>query len=184
MTRPPEKRLLGAFWLGLMLALGAVAYKALEGFPYPRTPRTCSAQCMHIQVKGLGKADGVYNVASFTRLGDFLALLGKHPSSLEKDMFLEDWTCLDFSDPAGNTGPKLSPVRESVKYLMGHPMDLNRAGIRDLMLLPGIGPGLARKVVQERRRKGLFQSPEDLARVKSLPRKTLDRLRGLVGVQG
>lgn len=179
-----EKGLDGAFWLGLILALGAVAHGHLGGAGDPGPRMECRGECIHIQVKGLEKADGIYSVVSSTRLGEFLGMLGKSPTTPWENVFLEDWTCLQFLDPEGKKAPKIGPVRESVKYLLGHPMDLNRAGVRDLMLLPGIGPGLARKVVQERRARGPFQSPEDLSRVRSFPRKTLEKLKGLVGAQG
>lgn len=184
MKKPLGKGLNGAFLLGLILALGAAAFPGLEGSQGSRPQSPCHGQCIHIQVKGLAKAEGIYTVAPLTRMGDFLAMLGKPAGTAGEDVFLENWTCLDFPDPEGKGAPRAAPMRESVKYLLGHPMDINRAGIRDLVLLPGIGPALAKKVVQERRARGPFGSPEDLSRVKSIPRKTLEKLRGMVGVQG
>lgn len=181
---PGSKGLEGALYLGLILALTA----ALSGFwGGPRRPsleKDCLGECIYVQIRGLEKAEGVYKVPRLTRLGDFLAVLGTHPVASWGNMFLEDWTCLDFPDPAGKAAPRLVPVRESVKYLLGYPMDLNRAGVRDLLLLPGIGPGLAKRIVQERRAKGEFASPDDLSRVKGISRKTLERIRNMVGVEG
>ncbi len=170
--------------MALITALVATILPELEGSSYPRPERECFGQCMYVQVKGLGKADGVHSVDRLTRLGDFLASLGHNAQGPVKDVILEQWSCLDFQSLEGNGAPSIGQMRESDKFLLGFPMDLNRAGVRDLLLLPGIGPGLAKRVVQERRQRGGFQSPEDLSRVKSIPRKTLERIQSMVVVQG
>ena len=44
-------------------------------------------------------------------------------------------------------------------------INVNKADAARLQLLPGIGPGIARRVVHVRRRIGRFASPADLERV-------------------
>lgn len=52
------------------------------------------------------------------------------------------------------------------------PLELNRASVDQIARLPGIGPALARRIVQERERQGRFESPEGLRHVYGLgPRK-------------
>jgi competence ComEA-like helix-hairpin-helix protein len=49
---------------------------------------------------------------------------------------------------------------------------INRASAGDLEALPGIGPALARRIVEEREKSGPFRSPRDLLRVKGIgPKK-------------
>lgn len=49
---------------------------------------------------------------------------------------------------------------------------INRASARDLEALPGIGPSLAKRIVEERESGGPFHSPRDLLRVKGIgPKK-------------
>jgi competence ComEA-like helix-hairpin-helix protein len=49
---------------------------------------------------------------------------------------------------------------------------INRASGRDLEALPGIGPSLAKRIVEEREKSGPFRSPRDLLRVKGIgPKK-------------
>ena len=45
------------------------------------------------------------------------------------------------------------------------PLDLNRASVEDLCLVPGIGESLAREIVNYRRSKGGFRSLEELKNV-------------------
>ena len=44
-------------------------------------------------------------------------------------------------------------------------IDVNTAGVAELERLPGVGPTLARRIVEYREAHGAFVSPEDLTRV-------------------
>jgi competence ComEA-like helix-hairpin-helix protein len=57
------------------------------------------------------------------------------------------------------------------------PLDPNRAGAEALVALPGVGPVLARRIVEERERSGPFRGPDDLLRVRGIGPATLNRLR-------
>jgi competence ComEA-like helix-hairpin-helix protein len=49
---------------------------------------------------------------------------------------------------------------------------INRASARDLEALPGIGPALAKRIVEEREKAGPYRSPRDLLRVHGIgPKK-------------
>jgi competence ComEA-like helix-hairpin-helix protein len=62
------------------------------------------------------------------------------------------------------------------------PLDLNHATLGELARLPGVGPGLAQRILEERQRRGRFDSPEALRRVVGLGPKKLAALRDLVTV--
>lgn len=70
----------------------------------------------------------------------------------------------------------VSPPREAGK------VDLNTAGLEELQALPGIGPALARRIVEHRREHGPFRRVEDLLEVKGIGEKSLLRFRDLVMV--
>ncbi len=72
------------------------------------------------------------------------------------------------------------PPGEGARQGADGPVDLNRAGIGELARLPGVGPSLARRIVEERERGGAFDSPEALRRVYGLGPRKLIALRGLV----
>jgi competence protein ComEA len=57
------------------------------------------------------------------------------------------------------------------------PVDLNRAGPEELQTLPGIGPALAERILESRKREGPFRSAEDLLRVRGIGPATLARFR-------
>lgn len=62
-------------------------------------------------------------------------------------------------------------------------LDLNRATAEDLQGLPGIGPVLAKRVLDHRKSLGSFRSVEELMQVKGIGRKKLASLRAHVRVQ-
>ncbi len=82
-------------------------------------------------------------------------------------------------DPA--TVPSAEP--ESVSSATpGGPIDLNRATLRELETLPGVGPSTASAIVDDRQRNGPFASVDELDRVPGIGPAKLDALRGLVTV--
>ena len=63
-------------------------------------------------------------------------------------------------------------------------LDLNGASADELELLPGIGPSLARRIVEDRARRGSFATVDDLGRIKGIGPRTLERLRPFLRVEG
>lgn len=64
----------------------------------------------------------------------------------------------------------------------GGRIDLNLATAGDLELLPGIGPTLARRIVEDRVRGGAYRSADDLVRVSGIGPGKLERIRALIRV--
>jgi len=59
-------------------------------------------------------------------------------------------------------------------------VDLNEAGPGEFEVLPGIGPALARRIVQERERTGRFADADALDRVPGIGPATIERIRPFV----
>jgi competence protein ComEA len=68
------------------------------------------------------------------------------------------------STPAGSPAPPASRI------------NINTAGVEELDQLTGIGPALARRIVEDRRRRGPFQRPEHLIRVSGIGPKTMEKI--------
>jgi competence protein ComEA len=56
-------------------------------------------------------------------------------------------------------------------------VDVNRAEWPELIQLPGIGPTLAQRLIDEREQNGAFRDLEDLSRVSGLGPRTLERIK-------
>jgi len=60
------------------------------------------------------------------------------------------------------------------------PLDVNRAAAAELAALPGVGPALAQRIVEERERRGRFDSPEALRYVLGMGPKKLAAIRRFI----
>ncbi len=85
---------------------------------------------------------------------------------------------LDSEEPRTFTSPSrdLQSSTAKPKSPIQQPLDLNRATAAELQMLPGIGPVLAERILEERRRRGFFQRLEDLNQVKGIKGKTLEKI--------
>jgi len=75
-------------------------------------------------------------------------------------------------------GNDVSAIR--CEYLLGKPMSINRASAATLTLLPGIGPGLAERIIRSREEHGPMSGPADLLKVPGLGPRKVGRLAGRV----
>ncbi len=73
---------------------------------------------------------------------------------------------------------RLEPMDEQLVF--GLPLDVNAASAEALDALPGVGAGLAGRIVEERERVGPFDTVEDLERVKGIGPATVERLAPFV----
>lgn len=62
-------------------------------------------------------------------------------------------------------------------------VNINTAPAAELELLPGIGPGLAQRIIEHRQRSGRFRTVAELDKVKGIGPRTIERLRPLVSVE-
>ncbi|HJZ88671.1 MAG TPA: ComEA family DNA-binding protein [Polyangia bacterium] len=86
----------------------------------------------------------------------------------------------DRVDEAGRPVGRMTPEALAAYEVA---IDPNRADAAELTALPGVGPALARKIVEERVRGGRFRSVDDLLRVSGIGEKTLARVRARVRVE-
>jgi len=75
-----------------------------------------------------------------------------------------------------------TPLAQFVQKLT-EPLDLNTATLEELIDLPGIGPVLARRIIEYREAHGGFRSVEELLQIRGIGPKRLEQLKGRVRVR-
>jgi competence protein ComEA len=61
-------------------------------------------------------------------------------------------------------------------------IDINAASVEELQGLPGIGPALASRIVEHRRKHGMFKRPQDIVIVRGMSAKLYRRIAHLIRV--
>ncbi|MFC1582017.1 ComEA family DNA-binding protein [Planctomycetota bacterium] len=82
---------------------------------------------------------------------------------------------------AGHTAPAMQ-IRARTVPRPEQPLNLNRASVEELCLLPGIGVVRARQIVKYRRHQGRFHAVDELKNIPGIGDKTIERLRPLLRI--
>lgn len=86
------------------------------------------------------------------------------------------------AEPAPDAGVSDAGTPEVERLLEGRRLDLNRASAEELELLPRIGPTLARRIVEDRERRGPFRTVQELSRVRGIGPRTMEGIAPLATV--
>ena len=86
---------------------------------------------------------------------------------------------LVFTSLAVPTGPA-APIDLLQKEPSAERLNLNQATVDDLMELPGIGPVLAQRIVEHRRKYGSFRRPQDVIIVRGMSARRYRRIANLI----
>lgn len=146
---------------------------------------------IRVQVAGEVRHPGVYTLPVCSRVADAIQLAGGLKqratlSGLNLSARLHDGEAImvtrETPKPAAIATPRAvrkhrPPVRHSVSR-ENKELRLNSATAEELDGLPGIGPGLARDIIQYRENHGGFRSIEELREVQGIGAKRFQRLSG------
>ena len=84
-------------------------------------------------------------------------------------------------DGVARCGPGI-PLSAAQRLTIGARLDVNQASAEDLALLPGVGPQLAKAIVDERQRRGGFKSLDELDAVPGVGPARLQTLKAAVEI--
>jgi competence protein ComEA len=134
-----------------------------------------------IQVDGAVLRPGLYRLPPGARLSDALTAAGgvrpdADPSGMNRARHLRDGERVTV--PGRALATPLGPGGETSSVL-----DVNSATAGELETLPGVGPVLARRIVEHRTARGGFRRVDDLLEVKGVGPRLLERLRGRVVIR-
>ena len=109
----------------------------------------------------------------FRRVDDLLIVRGIGPALLSQITPYLDLSTAGRSRPGRRTRSPPAPTEL---------VNINRADLAELQILPGVGPAIATRIIEERG-KQMFRTVDDLLRVRGLGPATVQRLRSLVTVR-
>lgn len=126
-----------------------------------------------VKLEGSGTNNGIYFLPQEVTVHDLLTIAGVED--------LRDFDEKDLAVIVGN-GRKviinskdgfrpyieLGEIDGATKFVLGMPMDINRATAGDLELIPGIGKRTAQAIIEHREKTGKFTTMDDLNMINSL----------------
>lgn len=129
-----------------------------------------------VQVDGEVLRPGLYHLPQGARVGDAIRAAGGPGTAA-------DMSVINLARLLHDGDRVTVPARSRVPGTVPRALSLNAAGEGDLVSLPGIGPVLAQRIVEYRRRHGPFRRVEDLLQVEGIGPRLLERLRPLITVE-
>ena len=152
------------------------------------------SSAVSVVITGAVQRPGVYQVPAETRLEAVVTLAGgvtADAALLSRD-FLAQRTYAGqiVHVPAQVTAKPVSGTRSRLRKRSSHQtplaktplkkIDLNRASAKELVKLPGVGPALAKRIIQARKVKPFSHAKELVARVKGIGPAKYKKLAGWV----
>ncbi len=182
LTRPQQK---GLFLFSLLI-LGFLGfyYWGLSQVQRPKSESFSPEQKITIELNGKVKRPGLLSYSRPPTVQQVIRDAGglgmnQRLSSAEGAMPLEnDLSLTVLEKDHGGILLRQSPLSGKALWILGRPIPLNRATAEDLGRLPGVGPTLARRIVEYREIHEAFLSLEELKEVKGIKEKTFDKIKG------
>jgi competence protein ComEA len=143
-----------------------------------------------LQLPGIGPslADRIeayrQQTGGFQSVEDLLKVKGIGPATMER---VRPFVGVKNAQPSAGPEPvaksgKSSTSASTKLASLADPIDINEATLTELQKLPGIGPKMSQRIVDERERRP-FASVSELRRVAGIGPKTFERLKPLVTVK-
>jgi competence protein ComEA len=163
--------------LALLLALNSLKPALIDSVP----PRSSDEGNLFIRISGDVKSPGIYG---FSRPPDFIGLVDRagglssgslHPQGAEP-VFLSSGMEITVYQEGNATRFVLGEMSAFHKITLGIPISVNEESETGLTAIPGIGPGLAKAIVQERSERGGFKRLNEVLSVKGIGPKTYKKI--------
>jgi competence protein ComEA len=132
-----------------------------------------------VEIAGEAGRNGIYYIPKGTTVAAFLDMAGITAAGGfgEAKRFGALRSATTVSLRPAPPGISVAAMAADKRLALGIAIDLNRATLEELVLVPGIGEKTAGKIVEERAINGTFLRLEELMRVKGIKEKRLEKLR-------
>ena len=139
-----------------------------------------------VEVRGAVRSPGVYRLSQDSRLGDLLTAAGGvttdanlAPHNLARRLSDAEVVVIE---RVGSATPVVAMASEVPPPSISYQININTASNSQLETLPGIGPVLAQRIIDDRNANGPYRDVADLARVPGISKKLIDEIQTQITV--
>ena len=140
----------------------------------PSPPPAKTTQLAFVEVTGDAAHPGVYQFDHPPTLAEAWRRAGATPPIPAGELKLASGTRVEIAKEGGY---RLGRMTGSTLMTLGLALDLNSATAEDLDALPGIGPMLAKRIIDYRQSRGPFRKIEDLQEVSGIGSIKLEKIK-------
>lgn len=141
-----------------------------------------------VYVCGAVNKPGVLELDDGARVADAVKLCGgvlpgADVQKVNMAQMLKDGTQVTVPEKAVTSAASVGDAKVSVTRKgseVADPININTADLAELDRLPGVGPALAEAIIEYRNVEGMFQSPEDLMKVKGIGEAKFNKMKSKV----
>lgn len=120
-------------------------------------------------------------VGGVAKIFDLGKSVEKYDFSDSDSFFSAASSRIDSAVAAEEDTGKMTPASDGIRQIaVTSLVDLNRAGLNDLINVPGIGRVTAQRIIDYRNANGKFMSVKDLLKVKGIGSKKLEQIKHYV----
>jgi len=130
-----------------------------------------------VEVRNDRGAVGIYFLPQTTAAAELSKILSHEALTADHSITaldLSSASAISISEEGGVL--KIVELSAAKKLALGLPIDLNRATEEELMLVPGIGEGMAARIVETRQTRGKFGELADLTTIPGIKERKLRQL--------
>ena len=168
------------------LALAPVGTQVQDALaPSSQTPSLQEGGVLLIYICGEVKSPGVYELAAGSRICDAVEAAGGMTDAADR----EYW---NLAEPLSDGQMLCFPTEEEAKSRKEAAADgrtadgrvnLNTAGLEELMTIPGVGKTRGEAILAYRREHGAFEEPQDITKVSGIGEATYEKMKDCIAVK-
>jgi competence protein ComEA len=132
--------------------------------------------CVAVEIVEDNQKAGVYFVPPETSVNQLLKSAGIEEKSKD-NVKLKDGMRLVINPTLGNDNILITEIPNAEKISVGLPIDINKAKEEDLVLIKGIGPATAQKIVALREELKVIKDIKQLMEIKGIKEKKLKQIQ-------
>ena len=166
----------------LLLLIPLIFYALNPLFSVSRSHRFPCEKILFVQIEGDIRFPGIYPFCDRAKLKELIekaggVSAGTYPPGLFEDVSLHSGARVFVRSDEGKYSFSQKEMSAFHKITLGIPVSLNNESQKGLTAVPGIGPGLARAIAEERSKQGAFHSVDEIMTITGIGDRLFRRMR-------